>query len=75
VRWYYTPVARHRGAQSWTEHSALIDAIAAGDGDRAAEVMHAHTEHTRLSYLEQQDLDKPGADAGAPARPVTARQP
>jgi DNA-binding GntR family transcriptional regulator len=75
VRWYYTPVARHRGAQSWSEHSALIDAIAAGDADRAAEVMHAHTEHTRVSYLDQQDLDKSGADAGTPARPVTGRRP
>jgi DNA-binding GntR family transcriptional regulator len=75
VRWYYTPVARHRGAQSWTEHSALIDAIAAGDGDRAGEVMHAHTEHTRLSYLEQQNLEKSGAEAGSPARPITGRRP
>ncbi|OLT21253.1 GntR family transcriptional regulator [Pseudonocardia sp. CNS-139] len=53
VRWYYTPVARHRGAQSWQEHSDLIDAIAAGDADRAAAVMAAHTEHTRRSYLAQ----------------------
>jgi DNA-binding GntR family transcriptional regulator len=55
VRWYYTPVARHRGAQSWQEHSDLIDAIAAGDADRAGAVMAAHTEHTRRSYLEQRD--------------------
>jgi DNA-binding GntR family transcriptional regulator len=55
VRWYYTPVARHRGAQSWQEHSDLIDAIAAGDADRAGAVMSAHTEHTRRSYLEQRD--------------------
>jgi DNA-binding GntR family transcriptional regulator len=60
VRWYYTPVARHRGAQSWREHSDLIDAIAAGDADRAGTVMAAHTEHTRRSYLEQRD----DADAG-----------
>jgi DNA-binding GntR family transcriptional regulator len=63
VRWYYTPVARHRGEQSWIEHAALIDAIAAGDAARAAEVMATHTEHTRLSYLEHQD----DADETAPA--------
>jgi DNA-binding GntR family transcriptional regulator len=63
VRWYFTPVARHRGAQSWSEHSALIDAIAERDADRAAEVMHAHTEHTRRSYLDQQDVEEPGTDA------------
>ena len=62
VRWYYTPVARHRGAQSWQEHSALIDAIAAGDADAAADVMSAHTEHTRRSYLEQQDDEASGSD-------------
>lgn len=55
VRWYYTPVARHRGAQSWKEHSELIDAIVAGDADRAGAVMATHTEHTRRSYLEQRD--------------------
>jgi DNA-binding GntR family transcriptional regulator len=55
VRWYYTPVARHRGEQSWTEHAELIDAIAAGDAARAGEVMAAHTEHTRRSYLEHRD--------------------
>lgn len=54
VRWYYTPVARHRGAQSWAEHAALIEAIAEADGDRAADVMRRHTELTRQSYLEQQ---------------------
>jgi DNA-binding GntR family transcriptional regulator len=50
VRWYYTPVARQRGKQSWTEHRELIAAIARHDGDRAVEVMRAHTEHTRATY-------------------------
>ncbi|HYH33143.1 MAG TPA: GntR family transcriptional regulator [Pseudonocardia sp.] len=63
VRWYYTPVARHRGKQSWSEHAALIDAIAAGDAERAGEVMAVHTEHTRRSYLERRDE----ADEAAPA--------
>jgi DNA-binding GntR family transcriptional regulator len=68
VRWYYTPVARHRGVQSWQEHSALIDAIAAGDADRAAAVMAAHTEHTRRSYLDQQDGGEAGSDAAPRGR-------
>jgi DNA-binding GntR family transcriptional regulator len=54
VRWYYTPVARQRGAQSWIEHRELIAAIAAGDERRAAEVMREHTEHTRRSYHERE---------------------
>ncbi|MGW0775631.1 GntR family transcriptional regulator [Streptomyces sp. NPDC002835] len=47
VRWYYTPVARQRGRQSWIEHRELIAAISARDEQRATEVMRAHTEHTR----------------------------
>lgn len=57
VRWYYNPVARTRGDQSWEEHTALVDAIAAGDPHRAAEVMREHTTNTRRSYLAQADGD------------------
>lgn len=53
VRWYYTPVARLRGSQSWQEHSRLIDAIENGEADEAARIMREHTERTRHSYLEQ----------------------
>ncbi|MFF7652093.1 GntR family transcriptional regulator [Streptomyces sp. NPDC007983] len=53
VRWYYTPVARQRGKQSWIEHRELIAAIAARDERRATEIMRAHTEHTRRSYHER----------------------
>lgn len=53
VRWYYTPVARQRGAQSWIEHRELIAAIADGDEARATTVMREHTEHTRRSYHER----------------------
>ncbi|MBB5137970.1 DNA-binding GntR family transcriptional regulator [Thermocatellispora tengchongensis] len=67
VRWYYTPVARHRGAKSWEEHAALIDAIEAGDSPRAAEIMREHTEHTRRSYLEQRTDE-------APVEPAPARR-
>ncbi|WP_105971191.1 GntR family transcriptional regulator [Streptomyces geranii] len=54
VRWYYTPVARQRGRQSWIEHRELIAAIADGDERRATEVMRAHTEHTRKTYHERE---------------------
>ncbi|MCP3822267.1 GntR family transcriptional regulator [Streptomyces sp. A3M-1-3] len=53
VRWYYTPVARQRGKQSWIEHRELIAAISARDEQRATEVMRAHTEHTRTTYHER----------------------
>ncbi|MEU1212065.1 GntR family transcriptional regulator [Streptomyces sp. NPDC005791] len=53
VRWYYTPVARQRGTQSWIEHRELIEAIASRDEQRATEVMRAHTEHTRRTYHQR----------------------
>ncbi|MFJ2244605.1 MULTISPECIES: GntR family transcriptional regulator [unclassified Streptomyces] len=54
VRWYYTPVARRRGAQSWIEHRSLIAAISARDGQRATEIMRSHTEHTRKTYHQRE---------------------
>ncbi|MGW7572545.1 GntR family transcriptional regulator [Streptomyces sp. NPDC054765] len=53
VRWYYTPVARQRGKQSWIEHRELIAAIVDRDEARATSVMRAHTEHTRRTYHER----------------------
>jgi len=53
VRWYYTPVARQRGQQSWIEHRALIAAISDRDEQRATQLMREHTEHTRRSYHER----------------------
>ncbi|GAA3807732.1 GntR family transcriptional regulator [Sphaerisporangium flaviroseum] len=67
VRWYHTPVARRRGAASWEEHRALIEAIAAGNEDRAAQIMRDHTEHTRHSYLEQRAAE-PVESAPQPTR-------
>ena len=54
VRWYYTPIARQRGRQSWIEHRELIAAIADRDEQRATAVMRQHTEHTRKMYHEHE---------------------
>ncbi|SBT92252.1 transcriptional regulator, GntR family [Streptomyces sp. DI166] len=54
VRWYYTPIARVRGKQSWIEHRRLIAAITDRDERRATELMREHTEHTRTSYHASQ---------------------
>jgi DNA-binding GntR family transcriptional regulator len=54
VRWYYTPVARQRGRQSWIEHRELIAAIADRDQQRATAVMRQHTEHTRKMYHDRE---------------------
>jgi DNA-binding GntR family transcriptional regulator len=53
VRWYYLPIARVRGQDAWDEHADLITAIAAGNGDRAADLMRKHTERTREMYHQR----------------------
>jgi DNA-binding GntR family transcriptional regulator len=58
VRWFYTPVARTRGALSWVEHRAMIDAIEAGDEQRTRQLMRDHTEHTRVSYHKRKRSER-----------------
>jgi DNA-binding GntR family transcriptional regulator len=53
VRWYYTPIARPRGKEAWQEHEVLIAAIAAGDADRAEQLMRTHTERTTQFYRQE----------------------
>ncbi|MFE9859527.1 GntR family transcriptional regulator [Streptomyces sp. NPDC005780] len=55
VRWYYTPVARQRGTQSWIEHRSLIAAISSHDEQRATAIMRTHTEHTRQTYHQREE--------------------
>jgi DNA-binding GntR family transcriptional regulator len=50
IRWYFAPVVRYRGRDSWREHGELLDAIAAGDAEMAAAVMRKHVEATRSAY-------------------------
>jgi DNA-binding GntR family transcriptional regulator len=50
VQWYYRMVAPERGHGSWAEHAELIDAIEAGDAQRAQLLARRHTERTRDAY-------------------------
>jgi DNA-binding GntR family transcriptional regulator len=50
VRWYYGAVATVRGAESCAEHREMIEAVAAGDEERAAKAARQHTERTRTAY-------------------------
>ncbi len=50
VQWYYRMVAPERGHGSWAEHAEMIEAIEAGDADRAQVLARKHTERTRLAY-------------------------
>jgi DNA-binding GntR family transcriptional regulator len=46
LTWYFAPVARARGAESWKELGRLVDALAEHDPEAAASAMRDHCEHT-----------------------------
>ena len=50
VQWYYRMVAPARGHGSWSEHAEMIEAIEAGEPDRAQALARKHTERTRQAY-------------------------
>jgi len=50
VRWYYWQVAPVRGHESCAEHRDLVEAIEAGDTERASAIARKHTERTRAAY-------------------------
>ena len=50
VRWYYRQVAPVRGHESCAEHRDMVEAIAAGDAERASSIARKHTERTRAAY-------------------------
>ncbi len=50
ARWYYRLVAPLRGQDSCAEHVSMVDAIEAGDANRAAKVARDHVERTRKAY-------------------------
>jgi DNA-binding GntR family transcriptional regulator len=64
VRWFFRPVVRTRGRDSWDEHERLIDALARHDCIAAAALMREHTEHTRQAYrlvaAQPHDSAEPG---------------
>jgi len=59
VRWFYRPLVRRRGLDSWDEHDQLIAALEAHDEDEAARVMRWHTSQTLHAFHSQNDADHP----------------
>ncbi|MEZ7006272.1 MULTISPECIES: GntR family transcriptional regulator [unclassified Streptomyces] len=55
VRWYYAPVARPRGEDAWAEHAEIIEAVAAGEAERAGELMRRHADSTTDAYRDRRD--------------------
>jgi DNA-binding GntR family transcriptional regulator len=62
VRWYYRQVAPMRGHESCAEHRDMVEALEAGDRERASSIARKHTERTRTAY------HRPGVPSPGPAR-------
>jgi DNA-binding GntR family transcriptional regulator len=58
VQWYYRMVAPTRGHGSWSEHAEMIEAIEAGDPDRAQALARKHTERTRQAYHQPRPVTR-----------------
>jgi DNA-binding GntR family transcriptional regulator len=54
IQWVYTKRITQRGAESWTEHLRIVDAIAAGDSERAFREACTHIINARLAYINDQ---------------------
>ena len=50
IRWYFAPVAKLRGPESWREHQVITDAIVTRDPERASDAMREHIELTRDAH-------------------------
>jgi DNA-binding GntR family transcriptional regulator len=64
VAWMFAGYAPTRGEAAWNEHAALVDAIANGDAERAAESSKLHVARSRTAYLDL--LGEPAADGVGP---------
>ena len=53
VRWHFSAVTGIRGEASWTEHEAILAAIAAGEESRAATLAAEHSQHTQNTFFAQ----------------------
>ncbi len=51
LQWIYRQTAVHRAPMSLTEHTALVEAITAGDSDAAGRAAHAHVGAARETAL------------------------
>lgn len=57
VRWHFSVVAGVRGEASWTEHEAILSAIAQGEEDRAATLAAEHSQRTQTAFFAQLLVD------------------
>lgn len=87
IRWYFSPVAMERAVDAWNEHEELLEALSAGDAERAVDVLRQHSRTTRDRYLQHRGTEPEAVDSqpasvpangsgvlnGPPAAPTVAR--
>lgn len=54
IEWVYTRRITQRGEMSWSEHRGIVDAIAAGDSDRAFAAACSHISNARQAFISDQ---------------------
>jgi DNA-binding GntR family transcriptional regulator len=63
VLWYFGRVVIRRRGDSWSEQALVVDAIEAGDADRASVALRTHVETTRMALHARSQVDlTPTAD-------------
>ncbi|MFF4833182.1 GntR family transcriptional regulator [Streptomyces sp. NPDC001315] len=50
IAWMYAVEAPANPVESWTEHGAIVDAVARGDGERARAITALHTERSSAAH-------------------------
>lgn len=53
TEWIVSALLQTRGAFSWEEHAAIVDAVASGEADLSEELMKAHSERVIASLLDE----------------------
>ena len=54
IGWAHATVARRGGTVRPDEHSAIVEALAAGDGDKAAQLMAEHTDASAEAFTQSE---------------------
>lgn len=58
IRWYFAPVAKVRGPESWKEHIDIVKAIEARDRAEAEKRMRRHAELTKTAQYEAMEAHR-----------------
>lgn len=75
IQWHFAVVAQDIGEDSWREHSEIVDAVEAGDGRRASDVIARHISGTRTIFLQRYLPDQGSEPGRGSARETAGRRP